>query len=213
MEASRILVARRSDLAFVKVVGRGSFQTSVCLKSFYQQLLKDSVTKFVIDLEACNYLDSTFLGTLLQLGLALQKLARPGVLHVVHANARNVEVMSTLGLDQVFKIEQSLPVEADKLEGNALKEVPSKPLSREEAAPTILSAHELLMQHDTRNVPKFKDVVEFLREDLKQHTRCIDEIATNGSHRSNLSGNGQGEGSHLPATISAPVSGGSAPPS
>jgi hypothetical protein len=38
--------------------------------------------------------------------------------------------------------------------------------TREEAAPTILEAHENLMEFDPRNVPKFKDVVEFLREDL-----------------------------------------------
>ena len=40
--------------------------------------------------------------------------------------------------------------------------------TRAEAAPTILEAHETLMKFDPRNVPKFKDVVEFLREDLGQ---------------------------------------------
>jgi hypothetical protein len=41
--------------------------------------------------------------------------------------------------------------------------------TKAEAAPTILEAHENLMNFDPRNVPKFKDVVEFLREDLGQH--------------------------------------------
>jgi hypothetical protein len=40
--------------------------------------------------------------------------------------------------------------------------------TREEAAPNILQAHQALMEFDPRNVPKFKDVVEFLREDLGQ---------------------------------------------
>jgi hypothetical protein len=46
--------------------------------------------------------------------------------------------------------------------------VPCPVPTRAEAAPTILEAHENLMQFDPRNVPKFKDVVEFLREDLGQ---------------------------------------------
>ena len=66
---SKILVARSGDLGFVKVVCRGAFQNSGCLKSFYQQLMKEGVTRFVVDLEACSYLDSTFLGILLGLGL------------------------------------------------------------------------------------------------------------------------------------------------
>jgi hypothetical protein len=49
-----------------------------------------------------------------------------------------------------------------------LEEVPCPVPTRAEAAPTILEAHETLMQFDPRNVPKFKDVVEFLREDLGQ---------------------------------------------
>ena len=45
-------------------------------------------------------------------------------------------------------------------------EMPCPVPTRAEAAPTILEAHEALMEFDPRNVPKFKDVVEFLRDDL-----------------------------------------------
>jgi hypothetical protein len=50
-----------------------------------------------------------------------------------------------------------------------LEEMPCPVPTRAEAAPTILEAHEALMKFDPRNVPKFKDVVEFLREDLGQN--------------------------------------------
>ena len=49
-----------------------------------------------------------------------------------------------------------------------LEEMPCPVPTKAEAAPTILEAHENLMQFDPRNIPKFKDVVEFLREDLGQ---------------------------------------------
>lgn len=200
---SKILVARDANLGFVKVVGRGSFQNSSCLKAFYQQLLKDGVDRFVVDLEACSYLDSTFLGILLGLGLKL-KDAGNGLLHILNASPRNLELLKNLGLDRLIDIEGggappsglgplgggegpsgpvhpvgsgngggngSLGVGRIDLNGVAkegLQEMPCPVPTRTEAAPTILEAHETLMKFDPRNVPKFKDVVEFLREDLGQ---------------------------------------------
>ena len=190
---SKILVARSANLGFVKVVGRGSFQNSGCLKAFYQQLLKDGVNRFVVDLGPCSYLDSTFLGILLGLGLKL-KDAGNGLLHVLNASPRNMELLKNLGLDRLIHIEGGngssgseptftgpVPVNGGgnggsgssriDLKGVAeshLEEMPCPVPSRAEAAPTILEAHENLMEFDPRNVPKFKDVVEFLREDLGQ---------------------------------------------
>ena len=188
---SKILVARSADLGFIKVVGRGSFQNSSCLKAFYQQLLKDGVHRFVVDLEACTYLDSTFLGILLGLGLKLREGGN-GLLHILNANPRNLELLRNLGLDRLINIDGGGPTDlvGGKGHGSAgngrgasnglgaravslngvkeehLEEMPCPVPTRAEAAPTILEAHENLMEFDPRNVPKFKDVVEFLREDL-----------------------------------------------
>ncbi len=179
---SKILVARNADLGFIKVVGRGSFQNSGCLKAFYQQLLKDGVSRFVVDLEACTYLDSTFLGILLGLGLKLKDIGS-GLLHIHNANPRNLELLKNLGLDRLISIEGNTggtlssgfrssngatPGPMNGLKDEQLKEMPCPVPTRSEAAPTILEAHENLMEFDPRNVPKFKDVVEFLREDLGQ---------------------------------------------
>ncbi|HEX4139659.1 MAG TPA: STAS domain-containing protein [Candidatus Methylacidiphilales bacterium] len=201
---SKILVARSGDLGFVKVVGRGSFQNSGCLKAFYLQLLKEGVTRFIIDLGACTYLDSTFLGILLGLGLKLRESGK-GLLNILNASSRNLELLRNLGLDRLIQLSGgSLPGDVKPSSGNApgegpdaagktaplsppdgngkgsaainlagvkeenLEEVPCPVPTRAEAAPTILEAHEALMKFDPRNVPKFKDVVEFLREDLGQ---------------------------------------------
>ena len=160
------MVARSANLGFVKVVGRGSFQNSGCLKAFYQQLLKDGVSRFVVDLGACTYLDSTFLGILLGLGLKLKE-AGEGRLHILNASSRNLELLRNLGLDRLISIDPQ-NIELDGVTEKPLEEVPCPLPSRAEAAPTILEAHTNLMEFDARNVPKFKDVVEFLREDLGQ---------------------------------------------
>jgi anti-anti-sigma regulatory factor len=187
---SKILVARSADLGFIKVVGRGSFQNSGCLKAFYQQLLKEGVSRFVVDLDACTYLDSTFLGILLGLGLKLKE-AGNGLLHILNANPRNLELLRNLGLDRLIHIEGgggssgdnaglgrgvrgasngsgAQAVQMNGVKEEHLEEMPCPVPTRAEAAPTILEAHVNLMEFDPRNVPKFKDVVEFLREDLGQ---------------------------------------------
>src|SRR5277367_6302306 len=101
---SKILVARSTDLGFIKVVGRGSFQNSGCLKAFYQQLLREGVHRFVVDLDACTYLDSTFLGILLGLGLTLKNGGK-GRLHILNASPRNLELLKNLGLDRLIQID------------------------------------------------------------------------------------------------------------
>ena len=166
VELSKILVARNANLGFVKVVGRGSFQNSGCLKAFYLQLLKEGVNRFVVDLENCTYLDSTFLGILLGLGLKLKE-AGNGLFHILNANPRNLELLKNLGLDRLIQIDNSR-ANLNGIAEKQLEEMPCPIPTRAEAAPTILEAHENLMEFDPRNVPKFKDVVEFLREDLGQ---------------------------------------------
>lgn len=162
---SKILVARSADLGFIKVVGRGSFQNSGCLKAFYLQLLKDGVHRFVVDLEGCTYLDSTFLGILLGLGLKLKDGGK-GLLHILNASPRNLELLRNLGLDRLIHIDNPRAHLNGIVSDHHLEEMACPVPTRAEAAPTILEAHETLMEFDPRNVPKFKDVVEFLREDL-----------------------------------------------
>jgi anti-anti-sigma regulatory factor len=188
---SKILVARSADLGYIKVVGRGSFQNSGCIKVFYQQLLKEGVRRFVVDLGACTYLDSTFLGILLGLGLKLKDVPS-GLLKILNASPRNLELLKNLGLDRLISIESGPGMEVGaeaastgrlKMAGvgsgtampqlngvkeENLQEIKAPAMTKAEAGPTILEAHENLIGFDPRNIPKFKDVVEFLREDLGQ---------------------------------------------
>ncbi len=168
MENSKILVARQEDLAFVQVCGRGSFQNAGTVKSFYQELLQKGVTRFVVDLNECTYLDSTFLGTLTGLGMRLkEKSAGKGKLHIVNVSPRNCELLKNLGLDRLFNID----VKAREVPQNLpLQEVASATIDKTESAEQMLEAHENLMQWDPRNIPKFKDVVVYLKEDLGLNT-------------------------------------------
>lgn len=162
-------MARKGSLGFIKVVGRGSFQNSGTVKVFYEQLLADGANCFVVDLEACTYLDSTFLGILLRLGLKLKE-AGNGLLHILNANPRNLLLLKNLGLDRLIRLDSG--VDVSTFDPEKLREIKTPTPTKEEAGPTILEAHETLMAFDPKNVPKFKDVVEFLKEDLGLTSRA-----------------------------------------
>src|SRR5712672_1175785 len=100
---SSIQVGVRGPTVWVKVEGRGSFLNSGNLKEFAREMLDRGYREFVIDLADCAMMDSTFMGTMASVALRLKELGR-GHLHVVHCRNRSRELLSGLGLDQIFDI-------------------------------------------------------------------------------------------------------------
>jgi anti-anti-sigma factor len=160
VDISQILVSAEGQKAIVKIVGKGSFQNAHQLKSFYLEMIPKGTTEFDVDLQDCTYLDSTFLGTLSLLGSSLRK--KSGHLNVVNANSRNLELMQNLGLDRLFTI-QLQPVAIDE---SHLEEKKDPSLNKTESGQQMLEAHEMLIEVDSKNLSKFKDVVDYLKEDL-----------------------------------------------
>jgi anti-sigma B factor antagonist len=119
--------------------------------------------EFVVDLQNCAMMDSTFMGTLAGIALRLKELG-DGHLHVVHCGTRSRELLSGLGLDQIFSIHNgglSAPVCMD-LDDN------TSPDQKREQAQTMLEAHEALCRAAPENLTRFKDVLDYLKQDLHQ---------------------------------------------
>ena len=125
--------------------------------------------EFIVDLRNCVMMDSTFMGTLAGVALRLKELG-DGHLHVVHCGTRSRELLSGLGLDQIFSIhteEVSAPNCTD-LDGNASTN--NSPEQKREQAQTMLDAHEALCRAAPENLTRFKDVLDYLKQDLHQKT-------------------------------------------
>lgn len=115
--------------------------------------------EFIVDLCNCPMMDSTFMGTLAGISLWLRELGE-GCLSLVNLNNRNAESLCSLGLNQLFNVR----VSAIKKDGQAL----TTPLKEDSTAraQTILEAHEALIKMAPGNLPKFKDVIQYLKEEL-----------------------------------------------
>jgi anti-sigma B factor antagonist len=162
---SSIQVGVNGPAVWVKVEGKGSFLNSGSLKEFAQEMVNRGYREFVIDLDNCAAMDSTFMGTMAGVALRLKELGH-GRLHVVHCRARSRELLSGLGLDQLFTIQSdetngatSSP-ECASLERDVAQE------KRIEQTRTMLEAHEALCQAAPENLTRFKDVLDYLKQDL-----------------------------------------------
>ena len=166
---SSIQVGVNGEAVWVKVEGKGSFLNSGNLKEFTREMVNRGYREFVIDLENCAMMDSTFMGTMAGVALRLKELGH-GHLHVVHCGERSRNLLSGLGLDQIFDIHangspapQCELLQRESANGSAEEK-------KKETAEEMLHAHEALCKAAPQNFSRFKDVLDYLKQDLHHET-------------------------------------------
>jgi anti-anti-sigma regulatory factor len=158
-------------LVCVKIAGRASFQCSVDFKTLINKLREQGHKRFVLEVSECQLMDSTFLGVLAGLGLKFseERNGRDSAsLELLNPNDRIFDLIENLGINHLFHFHKGAAPAAGELSpvGN-----PAGGPDRRETTRTCLEAHRLLMEINPANVAKFKDVTNFLEEDLKKQEK------------------------------------------
>ncbi|MCX6958649.1 MAG: STAS domain-containing protein [Verrucomicrobiae bacterium] len=149
---------------WIRVIGRGSFQCSPCLKKIVQEQLEQGRYDYIIDLGECEQLDSTFMGTLTGIAQRL-KIKKEGSLRVINVSEGNKQLMENLGLDQLFSIR---PIAEGKECPSAAAEhaffqvTEAANISKKSVEETVRSAHEALVTANQANAPKFQGLLEMM---------------------------------------------------
>lgn len=171
LPSAKLSVLVGKDFACVKIAGRGNFTVSPDFKTLLAELIQKGYRRFIIDLSECLLMDSTFLGVLAGFGIKLNHASpdETAGIELSNPNARVTELLENLGVLQLFKILSG----ALQLPGDVSVQTPA-PVnpSHEEITRTSLEAHQALMAVNPDNVPRFKDVAQFLAEDLKNLENC-----------------------------------------
>jgi anti-sigma B factor antagonist len=167
ISSAKLSVLVGKNFACVKIAGRANFTFSPGFKALLEKLTRDGCAHFIIDLSECVLMDSTFLGVLAQFGLKMKPSDTSGQtgIELLNPNERVTELLENLGALQLFKIisgAQPLPDEA-----KACAPEPMNP-TQEQIKRVCLEAHQALMAVNPENVARFKDVTQFLAEDLKK---------------------------------------------
>src|SRR5687767_5198003 len=151
--------------AWIRIGGRASFNNSVDFKTLITSLAQNGCSHFILDLSECLLMDSTFLGVLAGLGIKYPHNGNNNpAFELLNPNQRIADLLENLGVVHLFQIVhgRSCP--------QTMKDVESTPEQSNGAdvTRTCLEAHETLMKVNPGNVPRFKDVAEYLAEDLRR---------------------------------------------
>ena len=165
----QILVSTENDVAYAKVIGRGSFKVSGSLKEFGASFLKRDQHELVVDLAECIGMDSTFMGVLAGLSGRCKKEGA-GKIVLVNLSDKTFKLISTLGLNHLveFHMAGHLPDAYEKILGpkTRLSEINPDSLSEAERAKMMLESHVNLSELSKENQERFKDVVSYLRDEV-----------------------------------------------
>ena len=166
---STILVGVNGPSVWVRVEGKGNFLNSGSLKEFAQEMVNRGYREFIFDLEHCAMMDSTFMGTMAGVALRLKELGH-GHLHIVHCGPRSHELLSGLGLDQIFEIHTNGAAAPECQALASEKKNASAEEKKHETTRAMLDAHEALCEAAPENFLRFKDVLDYLKQDLHHET-------------------------------------------
>jgi anti-anti-sigma regulatory factor len=162
-----MLVLVGDKFACVKIVGRANFMSSPEFKTLFGELSRKGYNRFVVDLSECTLMDSTFLGVLAGFGLMTGAESSAGKcdIELANPNARVFELLENLGVLPLFRITNGEPCLPDNVEPatSAVADPTAAEIKR-----ICLEAHKALMEANQGNIARFKDVTQFLAEDLQK---------------------------------------------
>ena len=168
---SSIQVGVNGPVVWVRVAGRGSFLDSGSLKEFGREMVNRGYREFVFDSEECVMMDSTFMGTMAGMALRLKELGQ-GRLHVIHCGERSRDLLSGLGSGPDFRHpgQRGRRTGVRRAGEDERRRGGKGAAAKREQASTMLEAHEALCQAAPENLTRFKDVLEYLKQDLQHES-------------------------------------------
>lgn len=160
-QGNRLSVSRAGDAVLIQVFGLGNMFLAPTLQSFIETEMKGGFRIFLVDLQHCDGMDSTFMGTFI--GLTGKVKAGEGLFCLVNVSAENTRLLKMLGVLHMVSIHDGdFPVS----EGDSSPLYPTDdPYVRQKQ---ILSAHRLLMDADPENIERFGPFIEAIEAEMSE---------------------------------------------
>jgi len=166
MSSANLSVFVGKNVAWIRIGGRANFASSPDFKTLLERLVQKGYSHFKIELQSCVLMDSTFLGVLAGFGMKLNPEGAPAErgVELFNASDRVRDLLENLGAVHLFKMTSgglNLPEGLEQCQPDATQP------THEQITRTSLEAHQTLMKITPANVARFKDVTQFLAEDLQ----------------------------------------------
>ena len=155
-------LAQSESGILVEIVGRGTMQDSPAFRDLVSNCLKICDGQLHADLSTCEFLDSTFLGCLIQLHKQWNQKPDERFL-LVASQEKKRELFKASFYDRLLLFVDEAP---DPLAG--FKEISRECLDAEEFGKHILECHEQLINHGGDDTSHYREIVDRLTIELEK---------------------------------------------
>ena len=119
---------------------------------------------FELDFTDCTGMDSTCLGILAGAALDLKRAKPNGIICLAGLNDRNLDLIKHLGLHRIVELLEKPPADRG-ISVEAGVHLEAEEQTEEEKKEMLIGAHEDLVEIDKKNLPKFENLLNFLRSE------------------------------------------------
>ena len=159
---AEIQVAKSGPIAQLRIVGRATFKISRPLREFCIPAIQGGLKRLILDFSGCQGLDSTFMGTLSQIGLEARNRCD---MVLINTTPSHRSLLDGLGILFLFRlVDEAVP----EVNWRTLCSAADQSVEIKDVAGTVLAAHQTLMEVNPDNIPKFKNVVEMMVTEVEQ---------------------------------------------
>lgn len=153
-------------IVVLRVVGRGDFEISPQVKTVCDKFNREDYSPaYILDLEHCPAMDSTFMGVVA--AIALHQIAcRDSRMVVLNAEATAQMQLDKLGLKYILEMRRDDAPGVASVDALDFEESPAVAQSRFDRIIHMIESHEALIDVDSGNEVKFKGVLQSLSESL-----------------------------------------------
>ena len=148
---------------------KGSFLNSSVVKQWADDQFVAGCNEFVMDLELCVGMDSTFMGNLVD--IAMKATRAGGVLQIAEASEKCVNLLEGLGVASLMEINPTSSVWEDcktSIRENLVVVESSGPIDKVQH---VFETHKKLCEADRSNEDKFNTVLDCLQEKMADRKR------------------------------------------
>lgn len=161
MKDDDILISNSGSVYNIKVRGRANFEYAVPLRHF-ANCMSSNIELIRIEASECTFMDSTFMGVLSMIGMKAKTFRALVEIHCMPPAVR--ALLKGLGVDKLFTFcdrDGGITVESWT---NVLPQKKSALTTAE----TVAEAHKTLVEADSSNEAKFKEVIKFADADVEK---------------------------------------------
>lgn len=156
-----IKVGRTREGYCLRIEGQGTLRESPAVREFAGRVFRDEASTLVVDLSACDYLDSTFLGCLAQIHKARLGEGMEGRFHLAAPRPVARRLLAPNHLESLFTIVEDGP----EVVGEEMA-IPLVDLGASELGWHIMECHQRLAEIEGPNRAAFDEVARRLAREL-----------------------------------------------